>query len=943
MKIDYKNTLNLPTTAFPMKANLPQKEPERLAKWQSMDWYTMAREKSRGRKKYILHLGPPYANGDIHIGHAVTTILKDMVVKSKMLSGYDAPLVPGWDCHGLPIEVNVEKKIGLANIDVSPKVFREKCREYAESQIALQKASFIRLGILADWNNPYKTMDFTYEADIIRSIGEILNQGHLLRGAKPVHWCTQCGSALAEAEVEYQNKSSPAVDVCFRFDDMQALATALQKPSLPIKNAALVIWTTTPWTLPANQAVALHPDLDYVLVKGSFANGIEAICILAALLETCMARFGCDDFTVLATFKGKQVENLALLHPFYDRQVPVIVGEHVTVDAGTGAVHTAPAHGLDDYLISAQYGLKVETEVDSRGCFFASVPIVGGLHVFKANDKVIEALKEKNNLLHATTLNHSYPHCWRHKTPLIFRATAQWFISMEAKNLRQNALHEIEKVQWVPEWGASRIQLMVQDRPDWCISRQRTWGTPLPFVLHKQTGALHPQMPEIIEIVAKLVEKQGIEAWHELDIQRFPLSDIAQYEKSQDTLDVWFDSGVSHTAVLKKRPELQFPADLYLEGSDQHRGWFQSSLLSSVAMVKAAPYRAVLTHGFTVDAQGRKMSKSLGNVVAPDKVLKTLGADILRLWVSATDYKGEIHVSDEILNRTADAYRRIRNTMRFLLANIDGFNPQEHKVPASQLVALDAWIIEMAAQLQQDIIKAYDTFQFHVIYQKIHNFCVVELGSFYLDVIKDRQYTTKRHGLPRRSAQTAMYYLAHCLTRWLAPILSFTAEEVWESLPDADQPSVFFTQWRQDLPRLAAENVMGNDFWHTIMFVRDQVNKALEAERAAGKIGSPLDAEILLYAKDELYRKLESLGDELRFVLITSNATVKPFHEKTADAVKTDSDDLWLSVKSSDYEKCVRCWHHQMDVNQSSTFPEICGRCVSNVDEQQVGEIRQYA
>jgi isoleucyl-tRNA synthetase len=942
MKTDYKNTLNLPNTAFPMKANLPQKEPERLAKWQNMDWYKLAREKGKGKKKYILHMGPPYANGDIHIGHAVTTILKDIIVKSKMLSGFDAPLVPGWDCHGLPIEVNVEKKIGLANIDVTPKVFREKCREYAESQIELQKASFIRLGILADWENPYKTMDFTYEADIVRSIGKILEKSHLIRGAKPVHWCTQCGSALAEAEVEYQNKTSPAIDVCFRFANMNSLSEALNT-KFAINNAALVIWTTTPWTLPANQAVALHPDLDYVLVKGQFATDVEAICILKELLETCMVRYECSDYEVLATIKGRQLEKLLLQHPFYDRLVPVIVGDHVTTDAGTGAVHTAPAHGLEDYLISSQYGLKVETEVDSKGCFFKETPLVGGMHVFKANDKIIEILKEKNNLLHATTLNHSYPHCWRHKTPLIFRATAQWFISMETRQLRKNALDAILGVKWVPEWGASRIQLMIQDRPDWCISRQRTWGTPLPLVLHKYTGDVHPQIHEIIEVVALDIEKQGIEAWHDLDIQALPFADMANYEKSKDTLDVWFDSGVSHTTVLKKRSELQFPADLYLEGSDQHRGWFQSSLLSSVAMAEKAPYKTVLTHGFTVDAQGRKMSKSLGNVVAPDKVLKTLGADILRLWVSATDYKGEIHVSDEILNRTADAYRRIRNTLRFLLANIDGFMPEKHLVEQNKLVALDSWIIEVAAKLQEEIIAAYDTFQFHLIYQKIHNFCVVELGSFYLDVIKDRQYTTKKEGLARRSAQTAMYYIAHALTRWLAPILSFTAEEVWEILPETDEPSVFFSEWRKDLPRQSSDNVMGDTYWHRIMFIRDQVNKALETQRNAGKIGAPLDAEVVLYAQGSFLNDLEALQDELRFVLITSGAIVKPLRDKPNDATKTESDDLWVWVKTSEYEKCARCWHHRIDVNQNPAYPDLCGRCVTNIDEGNEGETRHYA
>jgi len=942
MKTDYKHTLNLPNTTFPMKANLPQKEPERLAKWQSMDWYKLAREKSKGKKKYVLHMGPPYANGDIHIGHAVTTILKDIIVKSKMLSGFDAPLVPGWDCHGLPIEVNVEKKIGLANIDVTPKMFREKCREYAESQIELQKASFIRLGILADWQNPYKTMDFNYEADIVRSIGNILEKGHLVRGAKPVHWCTQCGSALAEAEVEYQNKTSPAIDVCFRFYNINDFSEVLNT-TLAIKNAALVIWTTTPWTLPANQAVTVHPDLDYVLVKGQFANDVDAICVLRELLETCMTRYECQDYQVIATFKGRQIEKLLLQHPFYSRLVPVIVGEHVTVDAGTGAVHTAPAHGLEDYLISGQYGLKVETEVDSKGCFFKETPLVGGMHVLKANDKIIEILRERNNLLHATTLSHSYPHCWRHKTPLIFRATAQWFISMEGKHLRKNALDAIGKVQWVPEWGESRIQLMVQDRPDWCISRQRTWGTPLPLILHKQTGEVHPQMSDMIEVIAQAFEKQGIEAWYEMDIQNLPFADMTNYEKSQDTLDVWLDSGVSHTAVVKKRPELQFPADLYLEGSDQHRGWFQSSLLSSVAMMGKAPYETVLTHGFTVDAQGRKMSKSLGNVVAPDKVLKTLGADILRLWVSATDYKGEIHVSDEILNRTADAYRRIRNTLRFLLANIDGFVPSVHLVEPEKLVALDAWIIEVAAQLQAEILSAYDTFQFHLIYQKIHNFCVVELGSFYLDVIKDRQYTTKKEGLARRSAQTAMYYIAHALTRWLAPILSFTAEEVWETLPDTEESSVFFSEWRKDLPRQSSEQVMGNKFWLQVMFVRDQVNKALETQRNAGKIGSPLDAEVVLYARGELFNHLQALEDELRFVLITSSAQIKPFDEKTVDAVKTESEDLWVLVTTSEHEKCARCWHHRIDVNQNPAYPELCGRCVTNVDEGNEGETRHYA
>lgn len=940
-KVDYKDTLNLPKTDFPMKANLPQKEPKTLEQWQQMDLYKKARMHGKGKKKFILHLGPPYANGDIHIGHALTTILKDIIIKSKMLGGYDSPLVPGWDCHGLPIEVNVEKKIGMANVDVTPKEFRKACREYAKSQVDLQKASFIRLGILADWENPYMTMAHRYEADIVRSVGVILKHGDIQPGAKPVHWCVNCGSALAEAEVEYQNKTSPAIDVAFRVVNTVDFLSTLGVQANAVKQAAFVIWTTTPWTLPANQAVTLHPDLEYVLVKGQFGESIDAICVLSGLLDDCLARYGVEG-EIVARFTGKQVEKQLLQHPFYERKVPLILGEHVTTDAGTGAVHTAPAHGLEDYIVGMTYGLKVETEVDDKGCFHKEVGEVGGLHVFKANDKVIEVLEAKQNLLHKNTLSHSYPHCWRHKTPLIFRATPQWFISMEKKGLRKNTLAEVEKVKWVPNWGQSRMALMIEGRPDWCISRQRTWGVPLPFLLHKQTNELHPNTQEIIEIVAKEIEKEGIEAWHEFDISTLPFSDMDNYRKSQDVLDVWFESGVSHTCVLKAREELQFPADLYLEGSDQHRGWFQSSILSSTAMYEQAPYRAVLTHGFTVDAQGRKMSKSLGNVVAPEKVLKTLGADILRLWVASTDYKNEIHVSDEILNRMSDAYRRIRNTMRFLLANLDGFDPQQHLVPTDQLIALDRWIIDCAASLQEEILQSYESYQFHNIYHKIHNFCIVELGSFYLDVIKDRQYTTKTNSRTRRSAQTAMYYIAHALTRWLAPILSFTAEEIWQYLPGAKGDSVFLSDWMDNLPRIDSTSRYNGDFWQSMMIVRNQVNKALEGQRAAGKIGAPLDADVVLYADGDLYQRLRALENELRFVLITSSAVVKPLTEKQ-DAIATEMPELWVSVKASEHEKCVRCWHHREDVNKNLEYPGLCGRCVENVDPSKEGESRHYA
>jgi len=944
MTVDYKDTLNLPNTAFPMRANLPQNEPHLLAKWQENKIYSDIRKHCQGKKKYILHLGPPYANGDIHIGHALTTILKDIIVKSKTLSGYDAPLVPGWDCHGLPIEINVEKKIGLANVDVPPNQFRDACREYANSQIALQKASFIRLGIFADWDNPYKTMDHRYEAEIIRCVAKVWERGHLQQGAKPVHWCISCGSALAEAEVEYQNKISPAIDVSFNIVDLKNFFKAIAyDPATDFQNVSLIIWTTTPWTLPANQAVTLHPDLEYVLIKANINGVVEVICLLKDLMADCLMRYECTDNEVLTTFKGKQVEGLLLQHPFYDRKVPIVLGEHVTIDAGTGIVHTAPGHGLEDYIIGMQYHLPIDNPVANNGCFYPDLPFVGGLFVFKANDKVIEILREKNRLLHATTLNHSYPHCWRHKTPLIFRATPQWFISMDKEGLRNATLNAIRKVQWVPQWGQSRISLMVEQRPDWCISRQRTWGVPLPLILHKESSLLHPQMGQIIAYVAKLVEENGIEAWHELDIKMLPFSDLENYQKSQDVLDVWFESGVSHTAVLKARDDLQFPADLYLEGSDQHRGWFQSSLLSSVAMYDRAPYEAVLTHGFTVDAQGRKMSKSLGNVVAPDKVVKNLGADVLRLWVASTDYKSEIHVSDEILKRMSDAYRRIRNTMRFLLANLHDFEPVKNVVAENKLLPLDAWIIDCTKRLQDEVIQSYDTFQFHNIYQKIHNFCVVELGSFYLDVIKDRQYTTKTNSVARRSAQTAIYYMVHAITRWLAPILSFTAQEIWQYLPGKKEASVFLTEWFADFPKYDEKSVFNHDYWQQMIAIRNQVNKALEQQRVQGVIGAPLDAEVTLYANDEIKSFLSQLSDELRFVLITSNAIVKPLSEKEKTAVATEIEGLCLKVTPSEYLKCVRCWHHRKEVNQNPQFPEICDRCVTNVDPNSSGEVRHYA
>ncbi|HED52221.1 MAG TPA: isoleucine--tRNA ligase, partial [Gammaproteobacteria bacterium] len=765
---NYKDTLNLPKTAFPMKANLANREPEMLKYWDDIDLYTNLRKQGEGRPKFVLHDGPPYANGDIHIGHAVNKILKDFIVKSKTLSGFDAPYVPGWDCHGLPIELNVEKKVGKVGRKVDAPTFRSKCRDYARKQVDGQRKDFIRLGVMGDWEHPYLTMDYHFEADIIRALGRIIANGHLNKGYKPVHWCTDCGSALAEAEVEYEDKTSPAIDVRFSVLDEEALLARCHHPDGhkgegPV---SVIIWTTTPWTLPANRAVSLNPGLDYALVQADLGRGTERLLFAEALLKDAMLRYDCDKYQVVAYCKGADLEHLKLAHPFYDREVPVILGDHVTTEAGTGAVHTAPGHGQDDYVVGQRYGIPVDNPVGANGVFLEDTELFAGKHVFSANDDVIDVLKAKGMLVHVEALQHSYPHCWRHKTPIIFRATPQWFISMEQKGLRKAALQAIGEVEWLPDWGKARIEGMVQGRPDWCVSRQRTWGVPIALFTHKQTGELHPDTARLIEEVALRVERQGIDAWFEMDAIELLGDETAQYDKVTDTLDVWFDSGTTHQCVLERRKELGFPADLYLEGSDQHRGWFQSSLLTSVAMHGKAPYRQVLTHGFTVDAKGQKMSKSKGNVVAPQKIVNSLGADVLRLWVAATDYRNEMNVSDEILKRTADAYRRMRNTARFLLANIHGFDPAQHLLPPANMLMLDRWVVARAARLQDEVTQAYEAYEFHHIYQKVHNFCAGDLGGFYLDVIKDRQYTTQSDSVARRSAQTAMYHIVEALARW---------------------------------------------------------------------------------------------------------------------------------------------------------------------------------
>jgi isoleucyl-tRNA synthetase len=939
MTMDYKKTLNLPNTAFPMKGNLAQREPERLKKWQETDLYHKIRKAFAGRPQFILHDGPPYANGEIHIGHAVNKVLKDIIVKSKTLSGFDAPYVPGWDCHGLPIELMVEKKIGKAGVKVSPAVFRKACRDYAGKQVDIQKEAFIRLGILGDWSNPYLTMDFAFEADIVRSLGKITQKGHIATGAKPVHWCTDCGSALAEAEVEYEDKHSPAIDVRFQvIDESGFMGSCHHAPEHEGRGPlSVVIWTTTPWTLPANQGVALNPDLEYAVVQCE----TERLVVAEALLKDAMLRYGVDGYHVIGYCNGSALEHQLLQHPFYDRQVPIVLGDHVTTEAGTGAVHTAPGHGQDDYIVGLKYGLSVDNPVGADGVFLPNTEFFAGEHVFNANAHVLEVLEAQGKLVHQHAILHSYPHCWRHKTPIIFRATPQLFISMNQNNLREQALSEVKRVAWIPEWGQARIESMLEGRPDWCISRQRTWGVPIPFFIHKETRELHPRTGELIEQVAKRIEEKGIEAWFELEKEELLGAEAADYEKMTDTLDVWFDSGVTHACVLDKRDQLTFPADLYLEGSDQHRGWFQSSLLASTAMNDVAPYKAVLTHGFTVDKNGEKMSKSKGNVIPPQAVMKNLGADVLRLWIAATDYRSEMRVSDEILERTSDGYRRLRNTARFLLSNLDDFNPERDLVDTKDLLALDRWVMDRAFALQEEVKAAYESYQFQHIYQKVHHFCVIDLGGFYLDIIKDRQYTALADGLARRSAQTAMYHVIEALTRWLAPIISYTADEIWHYMPGERSESVFLETWYQGLVKLDDSSAMNREFWQKVMTVRTSVSKELEKSRGKGDIGSSLNAEVELYCSAEFFDALSQLENELHFIFITSNASVMAEQFCPDDAIQTEVEGVKLKVIVSGHKKCVRCWHQRYDVGEHREHPELCGRCVENVAGD--GENRYYA
>ena len=941
---DYKATLNLPETAFPMKAGLPQREPQILQQWDSIGLYQKLRQLGENRPKFVLHDGPPYANGSIHIGHAVNKILKDFITRSKTLSGFDAPYVPGWDCHGLPIEHKVEVTFGK---NQPSDLTRERCRTYAGEQVEGQKADFVRLGVLGDWDKPYKTMDFANEAGEIRALAEMVKQGFVFKGLKPVNWCFDCGSALAEAEVEYQDKKSDAIDVAFPVEDDDQLAAAFGLTSLS-KPASIVIWTTTPWTIPANQALNVHPEFNYALVD----TGDKLLVLAEELVESSLQRFGLQG-EVLAITVGSALENIRFRHPFYPRFSPVYLAEYVELGAGTGVVHSAPAYGEEDFRSCKGYGMSnhaIISPVQSNGVYVESLPFFGGQFIWKANPNIVAKLDEVGCLLKHSVIQHSYMHCWRHKTPLIYRATAQWFVGMDTQpkqgaTLRERALAAIEETAFIPAWGQARLHSMIAGRPDWCISRQRNWGVPIPFFLHKESGELHPRTTELMEQVAQRVEQQGIEAWFKLDIAELLGDEAAHYDKISDTLDVWFDSGTTHWHVLRGSHPLGHVtgprADLYLEGSDQHRGWFHSSLLTGSAIDGHAPYKELLTHGFVVDENGRKMSKSLGNVVAPQEVNDSLGADILRLWVSSTDYSAEMAVSKVILQRSADAYRRIRNTARFLLSNLSGFDPAQHLLPAEDMLALDRWAVDRALLLQREIIEAYDGYRFLNVYQKVHNFCVQELGGFYLDIIKDRQYTTAADSTARRSCQTALFHISEALVRWVAPILAFTADELWQYLPGERNESVMLNGWYQGLSEMPADLELDRAFWERVMAVKTAVNKELENLRAAKAIGGNLQAEVTLYAEDALAADLAKLSNELRFVLITSTAAVEPLAAAPEDAVVTEVPGLKLRVLKSGHNKCGRCWHHRADVGQHAAHPLLCGRCIENIDG--AGEVRHYA
>ncbi|MFA5664636.1 isoleucine--tRNA ligase [Castellaniella sp.] len=946
--MDYKNTLNLPETPFPMRGNLAKREPGWIDQWQENKVYQAIRAAASGRPKFILHDGPPYANGDIHIGHAVNKILKDIIVKSRGLAGYDAPYVPGWDCHGMPIEIQIEKKYGK-NLPVAE--VQARARAYASEQIDRQRKDFKRLGVLADWDNPYLTMNPLNEADELRVLAQIMRKGFVFRGLKPVNWCFDCGSALAEAEVEYADRRDTAVDVAFAFDDRAAVARAFALPE-PVAAGAIVIWTTTPWTLPANQALNVHPEHEYALVRLDTPLATGPLLLLAAeRVAACLEQWGLTG-RILARASGAALQGLAFRHPLYTahpgyaRLAPIHLGDYVTLDSGTGIVHSSPAYGVEDFLSCRAHGLAddaILNPVMGNGHYAQTLPLFGGQLIWEANPHIVQALEAAGSLVHARPHEHSYMHCWRHKTPVIYRATSQWFAGMditpkEGPALREMALEGVADTAFYPAWGRARLHAMIANRPDWTLSRQRQWGVPMAFFVHKETGELHPRTPELLEQIAERVEKDGIEAWQTLPVDEFLGAEADQYEKNRDTLDVWFDSGTTHATVMggqdqaikgSHAEQLAWPADLYLEGSDQHRGWFHSSLLTGCMLYGRPPYKALLTHGFVVDGHGKKMSKSVGNVVYPQEVANTLGAEILRLWTAATDYSGELSISRQILDRVVESYRRIRNTLKFLLGNLADFDPVQDTVPTGGLLEIDRYALIMTAAMKAEVLAAYDAYEFHSAVARLQIFCSEDLGAFYLDILKDRLYTTAADSLARRSAQTALHHITHTLLKLLAPILSFTAEEAWADLHPGQAMGTIFTELHHALPVIdEADDLAAR--WTRLRAIRADTMREIETVRARGEIGSSLAAEVDYDAGPEDFALLQSLGEDLRFVMLVSRSTAHP-----------QPGALGIRVQASTHAKCARCWHHRPDVGANAEHPELCARCVQNLGQS--GEVRRHA
>lgn len=929
--MDYKKTLNLPKTTFPMKANLGEKEPEILEKWEKLNLYQLIRRTSEGRKRYMYHDGPPYANGHIHMGTAFNKILKDIIIKSKQMAGFDVPYVPGWDCHGLPIEHQVDLELGSKKSEMSQTEIRQSCRKYAEKYIDIQRNEFKRLGVLGEWERPYLTMNYNYEATIIREFGKFALNGSLVRSKKPIYWCTSCKTALAEAEVEYGDHTSPSIFVKFPMvSDLSKLY-----PVLKGKQISIVIWTTTPWTIPANLAIALHPDLSYVAAE---TENNQVMILAKDLFDVCMDTFGIQSYEVLVEFKATDIENLEAKHPLYDRPSLIVLAPYVTLDAGTGCVHTAPGHGREDYETGLKYGLDTYSPVDDSGRFTEDVKYFAGMNVFEANQAVNDKLNEVGALLKEQEMTHEYPHCWRCKNPVIFRSTEQWFISMEKNNLRQKALNAIEGVSWIPSWGQDRIYNMIENRPDWCISRQRAWGVPITVFFCKECDNLVISQ-EIIDHVSSMVEESGADVWFNESVEnllppgtRCPRCGGDGFKKETDILDVWFDSGVSYAAVMEKREYLDSPSDLYLEGSDQHRGWFHSSLLCSVGTRGEAPFKSVLTHGFVVDGSGKAMHKSLGNVVAPEDLIKNYGAEIIRLWVAGEDYRDNIRLSNEILQRLTEAYRRIRNTCRYILGNLDDFDPEVDQVPYQQMQELDRLALNRLWELNKRVLKAYENFDFHLVYHNLHNFCVLDLSSFYLDIIKDRLYTSPEKSVARRSAQTAMNETLEVLVRLMAPILSFTADEVWQHMKGKDRPMSIHA----DLFVLVSDSYKDAELtrrWENIIAVRKEVSKALELSRKEKEIGHSLDASVTLGLSSELMEKLSPYQDQLRYIFIVSSVDMVETNE-IEDGLESETiPGLKIKVSPSLDPKCERCWVHDPTVGDDNNQPTICKRCLKALDE----------